>query len=104
LISYLKIAFALNALRTPSRIPLSLATLELVLSQVGRFTDLLMSFMQKTGSLRSQIAAIRMLYTVNQLPNLVKDGYKELSCGGKGVSVEFEVCPTAHVLPSLIQS
>lgn len=33
-----------------------------------------------------------MLYTVNQLPNLVKDGYKELNTGGKGVSVEFEVC------------
>lgn len=46
-----------------------------------------------------------MLCTVNQLPNLVKDGYKELSCGGKGMSVEFEVwpnnsCVSACHLPS----
>jgi len=87
----LKIAFALNALRTPSHIPLSLAALDIVKHQVGRFTDLISSFTRSTGSLRSQFASIKTLYTIDRLPNLIKDGYKALSCGGKGMSVEFEV-------------
>ena len=79
LTSNLKIAFALNAL-----LPISPFLLPPLTHQAGRSRRL-------CSSLQSQIASIKTLYAIYRLPNLVNDGCKALSCGGKGVSVEFEV-------------
>lgn len=61
------------------------------------FADLVQRLMSNSESLKSQITKVKELYDLDQLPNLVKDGYKDFKPGGQGVSVEFDVrsilCP-----------
>lgn len=82
-------------MHTPSHIPVSLATLQLVQAQARTFAGLIERLVSNSGSLKSQITKVKELYDLDRLPNLVKDGYKDLKPGGKGVSIEFDAS-TAH--------
>lgn len=52
--------------------------------------------MSDSESLKARVDRVRQLYSLNTLPNIVKDGYKDLNTNGRGVSVEFDVRQPPH--------
>ncbi|EMD41302.1 hypothetical protein CERSUDRAFT_109898 [Gelatoporia subvermispora B] len=82
LISFLKgplgqlpqIIFTLRAAQRPASIPVSLASLQLIQSTANNFTWELYKIYERTASIAEQLADIRKLYNIAEIPNKITDG------------------------------
>lgn len=77
----------------PASIPVSLASLSLIQENTSNLTWTIGRFLEQTGSIAEQLATVRKLYEVTNIPNRIPDGnqaYPEDTSKVKhGISVEF---------------
>ncbi|CDO69837.1 hypothetical protein BN946_scf184803.g35 [Trametes cinnabarina] len=69
-----QIAFTLRAVQYPASMPVSLASLNLLQQTTSQFSYTLWRFIEQTGSITDQLAAVRKLYSVAHIPNRIPDG------------------------------
>lgn len=87
--------FTLRAVQYPTSIPLSLASLNLIRDNANAFSNAVFTLMDETGSIAEQLANVRKLYEIENIPNKVVDGQEPFPENrqtlGKGISVEFRL-------------
>ena len=92
-IRMLQIAFALRAVQHPASIPISLASLSLIQENTSNLTWAIGRFLEQTGSIADQLATVRKLYEVVNIPNRVPDGDQSFPEDTQklksGISIEF---------------
>lgn len=71
---HLQIVFTLRAVQYPASMPVSLASLNLLQQTTSQFSYTLWRFFEQTGSVTEQLATVRRLYNVGQIPNRIPDG------------------------------
>ncbi|KAH9855745.1 P-loop containing nucleoside triphosphate hydrolase protein [Lenzites betulinus] len=69
-----QIVFTLRAVQYPASMPVSLASLNLLQQTTSQFSFTLWRFFEQTGSVTEQLATVRKLYSVAQIPNRIPDG------------------------------
>ncbi|KAF9478549.1 P-loop containing nucleoside triphosphate hydrolase protein [Pholiota conissans] len=67
-----QVVFTLRAVRQPTSIPLSVASLHLITSTTQSFTYAAFSLVQGASTIVSHLTAVRQLYQVAHIPNRVK--------------------------------
>ncbi|KZT08913.1 P-loop containing nucleoside triphosphate hydrolase protein [Laetiporus sulphureus 93-53] len=89
-----QIVFALRAVQYPASIPVSLASLNLIQQTTQHFGWTVYRFIEQFGSIADQLATVRKLYNIVNIPNRVPDGnvpFPEDTQKVKGgISVEFK--------------
>lgn len=92
--SIYKIVFTLRAVQYPGSIPLSLASLNLIQQTSATFSYSVLKFFDQTGSIAEQLASVRKLYEIVNIPNRVPDGLDPFPENQQtldtGVSIEFK--------------
>jgi len=93
-VNYLRqIIFALRAIQRPASIPVSLASLNLIQQSTQRFGITIYFFVSQFGSIADQLATVRKLYDISNIPNRVEDGNvpfpEDTQKIKMGVGVEF---------------
>jgi hypothetical protein len=87
--------FTLRAVQYPTSIPLSLASLNLIRDNANAFSNAVFTLMDETGSIAEQLANVRKLYEIENIPNKVVDGREPFPENqqtlDKGISVEFKL-------------
>ncbi|RPD64048.1 HlyB/MsbA family ABC transporter [Lentinus tigrinus ALCF2SS1-6] len=89
-----QIAFTVAALKRPKNMPESLASLNLVQAATRGFASSVFEMFARTQHIRSQLTALRDLYEMGNIPNIVPDGTLPFPVDpsdktGSGISVEF---------------
>jgi len=69
-----QIVFTLRAVQYPSAIPLSLASLNLIQQTSAAFSFTIFKFFDQTGSIAEQLASVRKVYEITNIPNKIPDG------------------------------
>lgn len=89
----IQIAFTLRAVQYPASIPLSLAAMHLIRENAFSFSQSVFTLLDETGDVAEQLANVRKLYEIDNIPNKVVDGcvpYPEnQQTINNGISVEF---------------
>ena len=81
-----QIAFTISAFKRPGKMPESLAALGLVQSAASTFAWSVYEMVSRTQNIEEQLEAVRGVYALAEIPNLVPDG--TLSFPEKGESIE----------------
>lgn len=93
LIDISQIIFTLRAAQSPSSIPVSVASLNLITNTSGSFMRALFGIFNETGSLMEDIASVRRLYGLTLIPNKIANGtqpYPENQQSlAQGIAIEF---------------
>ncbi|KII86507.1 hypothetical protein PLICRDRAFT_44105 [Plicaturopsis crispa FD-325 SS-3] len=88
-----EIVFALRAVQYPASIPLSLASLRLIQETTADFSFSVLRFLEQTGSISEQLADVRKLYEIVNIPNTIVDGREPFPENQQaltsGIAVEF---------------
>ncbi|RPD54069.1 HlyB/MsbA family ABC transporter [Lentinus tigrinus ALCF2SS1-6] len=89
-----QIAFTVAALKKPKNMPESLASLNLVQAATRGFASSVFEMYARTQRVGAQLTALRDLYEMGNIPNIVPDGTVPFPVDpsdktGSGVSVEF---------------
>lgn len=78
----------------PASIPVSLASLSLIQENTSNLTWTIGHFFEQTGSIADQLATVRKLYEVTNIPNRIPDGDQPFPDNAQkvktGISVEFK--------------
>lgn len=69
-----QIVFTLRAVQYPASMPVSLASLNLLQQSTSQFSFMVWRFFDQTSSITEQLATVRKLYEVANIPNRIKDG------------------------------
>jgi hypothetical protein len=89
----LQIVFTLRAVQYPTSIPLSLASLHLIRENAQSFSSSVFALLDETGNMAEQLASVRKLYEIENIPNKVIDGREPFPENqqtlNNGISVEF---------------
>ncbi|KAI0757785.1 HlyB/MsbA family ABC transporter [Daedaleopsis nitida] len=89
-----QIIFTLRAARYPASIPVSLASLNLVQDASSKFAWAVYDIIYRAKSVESQLTAVRKVYEVVKIPNLVPDGTvpfpEDTAQIRHGISLEFK--------------
>lgn len=88
-----QIAFTLRAVRYPTSIPLSLAAMHLVRENAHSFAQSVFTLLDETRDVAEQLASVRKLYEIKNIPNKVVDGHAPFPENHQmldnGISIEF---------------
>jgi hypothetical protein len=89
----LQIVFTLRAVQYPTSIPLSLASLHLIRENAQSFSSSIFALLDETSNMAEQLASVRKLYEIENIPNKVVDGREPFPENqqtlNNGISVEF---------------
>jgi hypothetical protein len=89
----IQIVFTLRAVRYPATIPLSLAAMHLIRENAHSFAQSVFTFLDETRDVAEQLASVRKLYEIENIPNKVVDGHvpypENHQTLNSGISVEF---------------
>ncbi|TFK85037.1 P-loop containing nucleoside triphosphate hydrolase protein [Polyporus arcularius HHB13444] len=69
-----QIVFTLRAIQHPASMPVSLASLNLLQQSTSQFSFMVWRFFDQTSSITEQLATVRKLYEVANIPNRIEDG------------------------------
>ena len=93
----MQIAFTISAFRRPGKMPESLAALGLVQSAASTFAWSVYEMVSRTQNIEEQLEAVRGVYELAEIPNLVPDGTLSFPEKGKsieaGIALEFRSVP-----------
>jgi len=88
-----QIVFTLRAVQQPLSIPVSLASLHLVQQASSSFMGSVRSLLEQTGNMSDRLSALRQLYEVGNIANVVADGTTPFPENEQsmrdGIAVEF---------------
>ncbi|KZT68757.1 P-loop containing nucleoside triphosphate hydrolase protein [Daedalea quercina L-15889] len=88
-----QIVFTLRAVRYPASIPVSLASLNLIQHTASSFGWTVYRFIDQFGSIADQLATVRKLYDIVNIPNRIPDGTvpfpEDAQKAKAGIDVEF---------------
>ncbi|RPD56246.1 P-loop containing nucleoside triphosphate hydrolase protein [Lentinus tigrinus ALCF2SS1-7] len=88
-----QIAFTISAFRRPANMPESLAALGLVQSAASSFAWSVYEMVSRTNGIEEQIQAVRNVYELADIPNVVSDGTVAFPENGEsieaGIALEF---------------
>ncbi|KAI0353204.1 P-loop containing nucleoside triphosphate hydrolase protein [Trametes cingulata] len=88
-----QIVFTLRAVRYPASMPISLASLQMMQETTNSFAYNLFELMHSSQTFASQLAQVRKLYEVAEVPNKVQDGTipfpEDASQIRSGIALEF---------------
>ena len=88
-----QVVFTLRAVQYPTSIPLSLASLHLIRENAQSFSSSVFTLLDETGNMAEQLASVRKLYEIENIPNKVVDGPEpfpeDQQTLDHGISVEF---------------
>jgi len=70
----LKMLFTLRAVKQPASIPVSLASLNLMMQTTSSFTQQVFSLINVTESIEGNVAKVKRFYEMKKIPNQVADG------------------------------
>ena len=89
----MQIVFTLRAIQYPSSMPVSLASLNLLQQTTSQFSFTVWRFFDQTSSITEQLASIRRLYEIVNIPNRVQDGAvpfpEDVQKIKNGIALEF---------------
>ena len=89
----LQIMFTLQAVRKPTSLPVSLASLNLLEQSLSSFVYRIHDILQNMGSISDRLSSLRKLYESENIPNKVVDGTapfpENAQSIGDGISLEF---------------
>lgn len=89
----IQIVFTLRAVRHPASIPLSLAALHLIRENAHSFAQTVFTLLDETRDMAEQLASVRKLYEIENIPNKVADGHvpypENHQTLSSGISIEF---------------
>ncbi|TFY58122.1 hypothetical protein EVJ58_g6609 [Rhodofomes roseus] len=88
-----QIVFTLRAVQYPASIPVSLASLNLIQHTASSFGWTVYRFIDQFGSIADQLATVRKLYDIVNIPNRISDGTlpfpEDTQKAKAGITVEF---------------
>ncbi|KAH9931269.1 P-loop containing nucleoside triphosphate hydrolase protein [Fomitopsis serialis] len=88
-----QIVFTLRAVQYPASIPVSLASLNLIQHTASSFGWTVYRFFDQFGSIADQLATVRKMYDIVNIPNRVPDGTvpfpEDAQKAKSGITVEF---------------
>ena len=88
-----QIIFTLQAVRKPTSIPVSLASLHLLQQSLSTFVMRINDILRNAGSISDRLSSLRKLYEAENIPNKVVDGTvpfpENAQSIGDGISLEF---------------
>ncbi|KAH9054295.1 HlyB/MsbA family ABC transporter [Lactarius vividus] len=88
-----RIVFTLQAIKKPTSMPVSLASLQLLQQSSSTFMMRINDIFRKTGSISDRLASLRKLYEAENIPNKIVDGTisfpENAQPIGDGISLEF---------------
>ncbi|GBE78652.1 hypothetical protein SCP_0115410 [Sparassis crispa] len=88
-----QIVFTLRAVQRPAYLPVSLASLNLIQQTTASFSWTVYRFFEQFGSIADQLATVRKLYDVVDIPNRIPDGNvpfpEDTQKLKAGISLEF---------------
>ncbi|KAI0935711.1 hypothetical protein AcW1_000157 [Taiwanofungus camphoratus] len=88
-----QIVFSLRAVQHPASIPVTLASLNLIQQTTANFGWTVYRFIDQFGSIAEQLATVRKLYDIVNIPNRIPDGTvpfpEDVQKVKAGISVEF---------------
>lgn len=89
--------FSLRAVQHPASIPVTLASLNLIQQTTANFGWTVYRFIDQFGSIAEQLATVRKLYDIVNIPNRIPDGTvpfpEDVQKVKAGISVEFRYAP-----------
>ncbi|KZT68754.1 P-loop containing nucleoside triphosphate hydrolase protein [Daedalea quercina L-15889] len=88
-----QIVFTLRSMQSPASIPASLASLNLIQTTASNFGFTVYAFAYQFGSIADQLATVRKLYDIVNIPNRIPDGTvpfpEDAQKAKAGIDVEF---------------
>ena len=80
--------------------PESLAALGLVQSAASTFAWSVYEMVSRTQNIEEQLEAVRGVYELAEIPNLVPDGTLSFPEKGESTRKDLETCPSSTLIPT----